>query len=194
MPSARLVFAAYLLLGLTPGELVWAQWGQRFSVAAGPAIVVDNAPPHAGASVRAAASLGPGPRTLNLLADAYLTWLASGSEEFTFTNGSVVNRLRETQVGVGLSGLVAFSTRRAVSPYLLAGGVYRLSDIAGSSTVHDEFGQVVEQAEIDQTEDQVDILLGLGAAVRTGTRRVLVEARLYGGTTIYLPLTIGLTF
>jgi hypothetical protein len=119
-----------------------AQWGRHFSAAVGPAIVVDDAPPHAGATARAAGSLWPGPRTLNLLADGYLTWLAPGSEDFTFIDGSFNQRLREIQFGVDLSALVALSPEHSVSPYLLAGGVYRGSDIRGETTIRDQSGQV----------------------------------------------------
>jgi hypothetical protein len=171
-----------------------AQWGRHFSAAVGPAIVVDDAPPHAGATARAAGSLWPGPRTMNLLADGYLTWLAPGSEDFTFIDGSFNQRLREIQFGVGLSALIAVSPERSVSPYLLAGGVYRRSDISGETTIRDQSGQVTQQVELDQTQDQVDILLGLGTAIRAGARRILLEVRAYGGTTIYLPITVGLTF
>ena len=171
-----------------------AQWGRRFSLSAGPAIVVDEAPPHAGIHLRGAAALLPGVRTVNLLADSYLTWLFPDSERLTFFDGSFEQRLRELQLGLGLSAFLALSAQAGFSPYLLAGGVYRWSDVAGENTIRDPAGQITNQAELDQTEDQLDILVGLGFAIRSGTRRVLIEARAYGGTTIYIPVTVGLTF
>jgi hypothetical protein len=74
-----------------------AQWGQRFSLAAGPAIVVQDAPPYAGVHVRAAAALLRRVRTFNLLADGYLTWPAPGTGQLIFTAVSVDRRVRETQ-------------------------------------------------------------------------------------------------
>jgi hypothetical protein len=188
----RLLVVVQLLTGVAPGEPAWAQWGRQFSVAAGPAVVVKDSPPHAGATVRAAATLWRGPRTLNFQADAYGTWLAPGSEELAFTGAPIEGR-REIQLGVGLSALVALAAERTVSPYLLAGGVYRWSDVNGSAGLRDPSGQVTDWVEIDLTQDQFDILLGLGTAIRAGTRRVLLEIRAYGGATIYLPITVGLT-
>jgi hypothetical protein len=40
---------------------------------------------------------------------------------------------------------------------------------------------------------QFDLLLGLGTAIQSGRRQLLVELRAYGGTVIYLPLTFGVT-
>ena len=178
---------------LTPGSAL-AQWGRRFTVAAGPAIGVDGTPPNSGAHLRTSAALSPGPRTLNLLADAYVTWLAPATSVDIFPGvGPVSTRDQETQVGAGLSALFSFFHQRSVSPYLLAGAVYRWSDASHRVEARDPLGQVI-RFEADVQEDQFDILLGLGTAINWGTRRLLLEARVYGGTTIYLPLTLGLTF
>jgi hypothetical protein len=170
-----------------------AQWGQRFSLAAGPAIVVQDAPPYAGVHVRAAAALLRRVRTFNLLADGYLTWLAPGTEQLIFTIGSVDRRARETQFGFGLSGLLTLPEDHGLAPYLLAGAVYRRSDATSEVTIREDTGQIFE-FDVDETDDQLDLLLGLGVAIRAGARRVLVEARAYGGTTIHLPITVGMTF
>lgn len=171
-----------------------AQWGRRFTIAAGPAIGVDGTPPDAGVHFRSSVALDPGPRTLNLLADGYVTWLAPGSTTFTDPGGSIEFRDKETQIGIGLSGLVTLLRDRTVSPYFLIGGVYRWSDAEQRIVLRDAAGQVVDQDTLELNEDQFDVLLGAGTAVRWGTRRVLLEARLYGGTVIYLPITLGLAF
>ena len=176
-----------------PGSLV-AQWGRRFSVAAGPVVAISDTPPHAGVHLRAAGALAPGPRTLNLLADGYVTWLAPGSVELRRVFEPPFDiRERETQVGIGLSGLLNFLPQGSVSPYLLVGAVSRWSDASVRLTLRDDSGQVINQISQDMTEHQFDILLGLGTAIRWGGRRLLLEARLYGGTAINLPITVGLT-
>ena len=177
---------------LIPGSAL-AQWGRRFTVAAGPAIGVDGTPPNAGAHLRTSAALSPEPRTLNLLADAYVTWLAPATTVDFFPGvGRVSTRDQETQLGGGLSAVITFFRQQAVSPYLLVGGVYRWSDASHRVEARDPLGQVI-RFEADAQEDQFDILFGLGTAIRSGTRRLVVEARVCGGTTIYLPLTLGLT-
>jgi hypothetical protein len=80
-----------------------------------------------------------------------------------------------------------------VSPYLLVGAVYRWSHASRRVWVQDAFGQVT-RFNSELNEDQFDILFGLGTAIRLGTRRLLLEARVYGGTAVYLPVTLGLTF
>jgi hypothetical protein len=180
----------FLLLIPTP---TFAQWGRRFAIAAGPAIAVEDTPPNAGVHFRTSAAFSPGPRTVNLLADAYVTWLAPATEVETFPGlGPVSSREQETQIGVGLSALFSFLREGSVSPYFLAGAVYRWSDASSRVEVDDGTGQITTFRS-SLNEDQFDILLGLGAAFRWGTRRVLLEARAYGGTTIYLPITLGLT-
>jgi hypothetical protein len=183
-----------LTLAIVFPDSTSAQWGRRFSVATGPAIGIDDTPPNAGVHLRASAAVAPGPRTLNLLADGYVTWLAPATVE----RGGVFEppfsvRERETQAGIGLSGLLSFLPRSSVCPYLLVGAVSRWSDANARLTVRDDSGQVISQISQDQTEHQFDILLGLGTAIRWGARRLLLEARLYGGTAITMPITIGLT-
>jgi hypothetical protein len=171
-----------------------AQWGRRFTVAAGPAIGVDGTPPNAGAHLRTSAALSPTPRTLNLLADAYITWLAPATTVDIFPGvGPVSTRDQETQVGAGLSALFTFFRQQTVSPYLLAGAVYRWSDASRWVEARDPLGQPIS-FESEVNEDQLDILFGLGTAISWGSRRLLLEARVYGGTAIYLPLTLGFTF
>lgn len=190
---ARISAVLLLTATLTPGSAS-AQWGQRFTVAAGPAIGVDGTPPNAGAHLRASGALSRGPQTLNLLADAYVTWLAPATSVDIFPGvGPVSTRNQETQVGAGLSALFSFFHQRTVSPYLLAGAVYRWSDASHRVEARNALGQLIRfDAEVN--EDQFDILFGLGTAIMWGTRRLLLEARVYGGTAIYLPLTVGLTF
>jgi hypothetical protein len=171
-----------------------AQWGRRFTIATGPAIGIDGTPPDAGVHFRSSVALDKGPRTLTLLADAYVTRLVPASETLTFTDGSIEFRDEETQIGIGLSGLVTLLRDRAVSPYSLVGAVYRRSDASERAVLRDAAGQITDQATLELTENQFDILLGLGTAIRSGSRRILIEARLYGGTVIYLPITVGLTF
>lgn len=171
-----------------------AQWGQRFTVAAGPAIGIDDMPPDIGVHFRASVAATPRPSTFNVIADGYLTWLAPGTKTFNSPLGSLEFRNQETQIGIGLSGLVTFAQRQSLSPYLLVGGVYRRTDATTRVVERDPAGQVVDQAAADLERNDLDILVGLGAALRWGSRRVLVEARAYGGTVVYLPLTLGLTF
>jgi len=188
VPPLSLLTIAFVIPSSTS-----AQWGRHFAVAAGPAIAVDDTPPYAGVHFRTSAALSPGPRTLNLLADAYITWMAPGTLEQPVTGGSFAVRDQETQLGVGLSGLLSFLRRGSVSPYLLVGGVYRWSDANRRLEARDDSGQVIDQVELSQNEDQFDILLGLGTAIHWGNRRLLLEARLYGGMAINMPITIGLS-
>jgi hypothetical protein len=189
VPAVLLLTVATLIPSSTS-----AQWGRRFTIAAGPAIGIDGTPPNAGVHGRLAVAIHPGPRTLNLLADVYVTGLLPGSETRTFTDGSIEVRDKETQMGIGLSGLVTLLRERAVSPYFLVGAVYRRSDADGRVVLRDAAGQIIDQVTLDLTENQFDILLGVGSAIQSGSRRVLIDARLYGGTAIYLPITLGLTF
>lgn len=188
---AGVVLVALATLIANPAS---AQWGQRFTVAAGPSIGIDDIPPDIGVHVRASVAATPRPRTFNVIADGYLTWLAPGTKTFTSPLGSVEFRNKETQIGVGLSGLVTFARRQPVSPYLLLGGVYRRSDASQRAVRRDPDGQVVEEAAAELKANDLDILVGLGAAFRWGSRRLLVEARGYGGSVVYLPVTLGLTF
>lgn len=187
------VSAGLILCGLLTPSSTSAQWGSRFTIAAGPAIGIDGTPPDIGLHLRASAALDRGPRTLNLLADAYVTRLLPGGETFTDPGGSIEFRSQETQIGIGLSGLLTLRRDRAISPYVLVGGVYRRSDHGERVIVRDPSGPVEEISE-DFSHNQLDILFGAGAAFRSGTRRILLEARVYGGTALYLPITVGLTF
>jgi hypothetical protein len=144
--------------------------------------------------LRISAALHRGPRTLNLLADGYVTRLLPASETFRDLSGSIEFRSQETQIGVGLSGLLTLLRNRAVSPYMLLGGVYRYSDHGEQVIVRDPAGGPIDDLSQDFSQDQLDILFGAGAAFLWGTRRILLEARVYGGTAIYLPVTLGLTF
>jgi hypothetical protein len=107
--------------------------------------------------------------------------------------GIVTTRDQETQVGVGLNALFSFLHQNSVSPYLLVGAVYRWSHASRRAEALDAAGQVIT-FEAELNEGQFDSVFGLGTGIRWGTRRLLLEARAYGGTVIYLPLTIGLTF
>lgn len=187
--SAVLIFSGLLVPSSSP-----AQWGRRFTIAAGPAMGIDGTPPDAGVHLRTSAALHRGPRTLNLLADAYVTRLLPASETFTDLSGSIEFRSQETQIGVGLSGLLTLLRDHAVSLYFLLGGVYRNSYHGEQVIVRDPAGGPIEDLSQDLSQDQLDILFGAGAAFRWGTRRILLEARVYGGTAVYLPLTFGLTF
>jgi hypothetical protein len=60
--------------------------------------------------------------------------------------------------------MVNLDPEGSVSPYLLVGVLTRWSDVS---------------------------LLGLGTGISWGNRRLLLEARLYGGTAINMPITIG---
>jgi hypothetical protein len=187
------VSALLILSGLVMPGSSSAQWGGRFTIAAGPAIGIDGTPPDVGLHLRASGALDPGPRTLNLLADAYVTRLLPGSETLTDPSGSIEFRSQETQIGVGLSGLLTLRRDHPVSPYVLLGGVYRRSDHGERVIVRDPSGAVDERSR-DFSHNQLDVLFGAGTAFRSGTRRILIEARLYGGTALYLPVTLGLTF
>jgi hypothetical protein len=180
------------LVLLIPSPLA-AQWGRHFSIAAGPSIGIDGTPPDAGAHVHVAGALAPGPRTLNLLADTYVTWLAPGTREDFFPDGSLFVRDQENQFGIGVSGMLNFAARSSVSPYLLVGAVARWSDANRQFEVRDLSGQPSQQGRISETEQAFDILLGLGTAISWGNRRLLLEARLYGGMAINMPIIIGLT-
>lgn len=183
-------FALALIL-MAPLPLA-AQEAQHFVLAAGPAFAIDDAPPDAGAHVRGSLLFGSMPRTLNLVADAYVTWLAPGTQRFVGFEGPVDVRRQETQVGLGLNGMISLLPSRAVSPYFLVGGVVRWSHLNGRVTVQNP--ELFEEADASVTRTQADILLGVGAAVRRGGHRLLFEARLYGGSVIYAPLTVGFTF
>jgi hypothetical protein len=189
IPAALLLTAAIII----PSSMS-AQWGRHFAIAAGPAIGVDDTPPDGGPHIRLSVAADPGPRTLNLLADLYVTRLVPGGETFTSTNGSLEFRNDETQIGIGLSGLITLLKDRTVSPYLLVGGVYRWSDANGRVVLLDAAGQVVTEDSVGLTADQFDTLFGAGTAIRWGSRHFLAEIRAYGGTIIYLPITVGLTF
>jgi hypothetical protein len=170
-----------------------AQWGRHFSLAAGPSVGIDGTPPDVGAHLRLSGALASGPRTLNLLADGYVTWMAPGTRETVFTDGSFLMRDQENQFGLGVTGMVNFSPRSSVSPYVLVGAVTRWSDADRRFELRDSSGQIVDQGRISDTEHQFDILLGLGTAFSWGARRLLLEARVYGGMAITMPITIGLT-
>ncbi|HEY3012988.1 MAG TPA: hypothetical protein VGJ36_09590 [Gemmatimonadales bacterium] len=66
-------------------------------------------------------------------------------------------------------------------------------DVNRRFEVRDLSGQPSEQGRVSETEHQFDILLGLGTAISWSTRRLLLEARLYGGMAINMPITIGLS-
>jgi hypothetical protein len=183
----------FALVVLIPGSAT-AQWGRHFTAAVGPSVGIDGTPPHVGVHVRISGALAPGPRVLNLLADGYVTWMAPGTREDVFFDGSsFFIRDQENQVGLGVNGMVNFSPRGSVSPYLLVGAVTRWSDANRRFELRDASGQITDQSRISQTEHQFDILLGLGTAFSWGARRLLLEARLYGGMAINMPITIGLT-
>lgn len=181
-----------LLTTLVPSSAS-SQWGRRFTVAAGPAIGVDGTPPSGGAHLRTSAALSASPRTVNFLVDAYVTLLAGTAVDIFPGLGEVSTRDQETQIGGGASALFGFLHQRSVSPYLLVGAVYRWSDASRRVEARNALGEVTT-FNSDVNEDQIDILFGLGTALRWGTRRLLLEARVYGGTAIYLPLTFGVTF
>ena len=188
------VSAVLILSGLLMPGSSSAQWGRRFTIAAGPAVGIDGTPPDAGLHLRTSAALHRGPGALNLLMDAYITRLLPASETFTDPGGSIEFRSQETQIGVGLSGLLTILRDHPISPYFLLGGVYRLSDHGERVIVRDAGGVPIDNLSEDFSQDQLDILLGAGGAFRWGTRRILLELRVYGGTAIYLPITFGLTF
>lgn len=181
------------LLALVPNS-ARAQWGRHFSIAAGPSIGIDGTPPDAGVHVHVAGALAPGPRALNLLADGYFTWMAPGTNQGFFFGSTFVDRHQENQFGIGLSGIWNILPRSSVCPYLLVGVVSRWSDVSQQFVIRDESGQLVDQSSFSGTEHQFDLLLGLGAAMRWGSRRLLLEGRLYGGSAINMPITLGLTF
>ena len=171
-----------------------AQWGRQFSIAAGPTIGIDKTPPDAGGHAHVAAAFDPDPRTLNLVADAYFSWMGPGTGEFVFPDGSsFFTREQEKQFGLALSGMLNFAPQKPVSPYLLLGVVSRFSDARADFKDRDPSGRIIDQWGYSQTDYQLDLLLGLGTAIKWGSRRLLLEARLYGGTAINVPLTIGLT-
>ena len=101
------LFALVILTGLLMPSSSSTQWGRRFTVAIGPAAGIDGTPPNLGVHLPTSAVLDRGPRTLNLLADAYITRLLPGSQTFTDPSGSIEFRSQETQIGVGLSGLLS---------------------------------------------------------------------------------------
>lgn len=172
-----------------------AQNEERFTLAAGPVVAVDDSPPSVGAHLRGAVWGWPGPRPVNLQLDAYLTWLAPGTTETVpLMDGSLELRQRETQLGIGASGVFTAWQANRVAPYVLIGAVVRWSDAGTRFGTRTPAGDLVDTVTVDFTETQGDILLGAGVAIRNGTRRLLLEARLYGGTAIVLPVTIGLTF
>jgi hypothetical protein len=185
-------FCLFSVFALLPGPAA-AQWGRRFTVAAGPSVGIDGTPPDIGAHFRISGALAPSPRPLNLLADGYITWMAPGTREDFSPDESFFVRDQENQFGIGVSGMLNFAPRSSVAPYLLVGLVTRWSDVNRRFEVRDLSGQPIEQGRISETEHQFDILLGLGTAISWGTRRVLLEARLYGGMAINMPITIGLT-
>jgi hypothetical protein len=170
-----------------------AQWGRHFSIAVGPSVGIDGTPPDIGAHFRVAGALAPGPRTLNLLADTYATWLAPGTREDFYPDGSLFVRDQENQFGIGVSGMLNFAARSSVAPYLLVGAVTRWSDANRRFEVRDLSGNPTQQGSISENKQQFDILLGLGTAITWGSRRLLLEARLYGGMAITMPITVGLT-
>jgi hypothetical protein len=173
---AVLALAAAAALAPAPVSAQATLASQRYTLALGPAVVLDHAPPSTGVHARASATAWTGPRPFNLVADVYATRL--------FPAGGAV-RLAETQVGLGVSGQATILPRSAVSPYLLLGAVLR----------HTSATATFEGAAAKDTALQPDILLGGGLSARAGGgRRVSLEARLYGGTTIYMPVTLGLTF
>ena len=87
----RRVFSLALLFAPMLGpDCAVAQWGRQFSIAVGPTFGIDDTPPNAGAHAHIAAALDPDPRTLNLVGDAYASWLAPGTGEFVFPDGSSI--------------------------------------------------------------------------------------------------------
>jgi hypothetical protein len=186
MRSAIVVLAAAATLAAVVPASLHAQAmpaPRRYTLAAGPAVVLDHAPPSMGAHLRGSVAARAGLRPLNVVADVYATRLFPGTET-VFAPGPIGVRRAETQVGVGVSGQATLFPSRAVSPYLLAGAVLRHS----SATVS------AEGESLKDTALQPDLLLGGGLSVRAGGRRLSLETRFYGGTTIYMPVTIGLTF
>ena len=191
--KVQVSFLLILSACLMPSSIS-AQWGRRFTIAAGPALSVDHTPPNAGVHLRSSVVIHPGPRTLNLLVDGYVTRLLPGSKTFADLSGSLELRREETQIGRGLGGLLTFLSQRRVSPFLLLGGVYRHTDGEQRAMLRDAAGQTVDDFTSDVSANQLDILVGAGFAFRWGTRRLLLEARAYGGMARYVPVTLGLSF
>jgi hypothetical protein len=171
-----------------------AQWGRRFAVTGGPAIGVQDRPPDGGFHLRGSVALSPRPHLLNLLLDGYATWMPEASEVQVTPAGFVAIWDKETQLGAEMAGLLTFRTQRSISPYVLVGSVYRRSNAGRRVELVDASGRQVTEIDSNTRASQFDILLGVGAAIQSGRRQLLVELRAYGGTVIYLPLTFGVTF
>jgi hypothetical protein len=164
---------------------------RRFTLAAGPTFALESGPPNLGGHLRGSMALGTIPRPLNLVADAYVSYLPFGSTTLPEA-GPGSFETNELQIGTGLSGVLTLFPSRSVAPYLLVGGVVRWSSVESSFTPAPGNATRAERVSGDAT--QGDILLGLGTHIRHGGRLVSIEARIYGGSAINMPVTVGISF
>lgn len=167
---------------------------QRWSVAGGPVVAFSQAPPSFGVHARAGYRVTPPGHRLSAQLEVFGTSMMPDARvRWTGVNGDAltVARRSELQAGATVVGILELSRSR-VAPYLVAGGGVYWSRV---SVVNALSGPTQPPYRFSGSFGRwgLDVAAGVGVAIRTGARRILLEVRPHSGEANYLALSAGLT-